>query len=206
MMLVAHQQACATTELRTSNKHRASWLEAWRKGPLLTEGGKRRVSLLVRWTGTAGNAGGCTGHELKVQHEALSTALKPVSRVCALEAGDALVATTVKKRKVGSANRLQFISAEDVKTPKAQYRTGRVKSWHREFKNLQRYPFPMVTGDALPELGYAAKGWWAEEHHRKSLLPAAAQARELIWRGTQTDAGLIGLDSIDASRCALAAP
>jgi hypothetical protein len=180
-MLVAHQQACATTELRTSNKHRASWLEVWRKGPLLTEGGKRRVSLLVRWTGTAGNAGGCSGHELKVQHEALSTALKPVSRLCALEAGNELVATTVEKRKLGSAN------------------------GHREFKDLQPDPFRMVTGDALPELGCAAKGWWAEEPLQRSLLPPAAQARRIVWRGTQACAVLIDPESIDASQCARAA-
>jgi hypothetical protein len=50
LMLGAHPQVCATTELRLYNKYIAPWLEAWQGEALLSEEGKHYHGLPVLWT------------------------------------------------------------------------------------------------------------------------------------------------------------
>jgi hypothetical protein len=50
LMLGAHPQVCATTELRLYNKYIAPWLEAWQGEALLSEEGKHYLGLPVLWT------------------------------------------------------------------------------------------------------------------------------------------------------------
>lgn len=50
LMLGAHPDVCATTELRLYNKYTAPWLEAWKGEALLTEEGRHYLGLPVLWT------------------------------------------------------------------------------------------------------------------------------------------------------------
>ncbi len=50
LMLAAHPQVCATTELRLFNKYVGPWIEAWKGESLLTEEGKHYLGLPVLWT------------------------------------------------------------------------------------------------------------------------------------------------------------
>ena len=50
LMLGAHPQVCATTELRLFNKYVSPWMEAWKGESLLNEEGKHYLGLPVLWT------------------------------------------------------------------------------------------------------------------------------------------------------------
>jgi LPS sulfotransferase NodH len=50
LMLGAHPQVCATTELRLYNKYIAPWLQAWKEESLLTEEENHYLGLPVLWT------------------------------------------------------------------------------------------------------------------------------------------------------------
>ena len=50
LMLGAHPQVCATTELRLYNKYIAPWLQAWKEESPLTEEGNHYLGLPVLWT------------------------------------------------------------------------------------------------------------------------------------------------------------
>jgi hypothetical protein len=143
----------------------------------LAEGG----TLWRNWVRGARRAAEYAGDYLELRYEDfLVQGVDVYERVlafCGLPADRAWIEQTLAENTFSKMKERRATADPEVMTSTDHYRQGKVGSWRKDFTPQDRYEFDRAAGELLIELGYAERGWWAENGAERQLEPRRHELR-----------------------------